>query len=132
VTRRGEPRQALSPPAGRRWDTVSTTSRRATPTWARAAAGSVGLTAPVVLLLLTGPSGPPRDATSVPLLVLTAAFLVAGLVVIDVEVGEQAHGVTLTEVPLVLGLFFADPLTLLVARVLGQLLALVLLPRQPP
>ncbi len=78
---------------------------------------TAGSLAPDALALLAGPSGPPPDAASVPLLVLVALSSSAGLVVFDVEVGEQAHGVTVTEVPLVIGLFLAGPLALLVARV---------------
>jgi diguanylate cyclase (GGDEF)-like protein len=45
---------------------------------------------------------------------------------------SSAHSLSLSEMPLVVGLFLTDPSTLVLARVLGALVAMGLLRRQPP
>jgi diguanylate cyclase (GGDEF)-like protein len=45
---------------------------------------------------------------------------------------SSAHSFSLSEMPLVVGLFLADPSTLVLARVVGALVAMGLLRRQPP
>lgn len=62
----------------------------------------------------------------VPVFVLTESY------VVHFEVRRQARSVSLAQLPLVLGLFFVGPLGLVVARVLGSMVALVAVRRQPP
>ena len=68
----------------------------------------------------------------VPFVLLVAMFLAAGMMLFHISFGEDTHSFSLAEVPLVVGLFLTDPWTLLAARLCGEALALVLLPRQPP
>ena len=56
----------------------------------------------------------------IPLVVLALLFLVAEIFVIDVELRREVHSISLSEVPLVLGLFFATPALLIVARLAGS------------
>ncbi len=61
---------------------------------------------------------------------LTAAFAVAELVVLHVELGRNAYSLSLSELPFVVGLFLSPPLPLLLARIAGGLFALGLRRRQ--
>jgi diguanylate cyclase (GGDEF)-like protein len=76
---------------------------------------------------------PARQAGSphISLLLLAALFAVGGLLVFHLEFRDEAHSFLLSEVPLVLGLFLVDPWVLIVARLLGEGVALLLHPRQP-
>jgi diguanylate cyclase (GGDEF)-like protein len=66
----------------------------------------------------------------IPPWVLAAGFLLAEIFVVHVEFRRDAHSVSLSELPLVLGLFFADPKGLVLAQLVGAGLALVLHRRQ--
>ena len=72
----------------------------------------------------------PNAGFHLPWPVLTALF--AGTVVLRVHVQfrREVHSVTLMELPLVLGLHFADPTGMVLARMAGSILALVLHSRQ--
>ncbi len=63
--------------------------------------------------------------------VLAAMFVVAEVVVLHVQVNRQAQTVALAEIPLVLGLMCLSPRELLLARVLGSLVAFTVFRRQP-
>jgi diguanylate cyclase (GGDEF)-like protein len=56
---------------------------------------------------------------------LMVMFAVAELFVLHVQVRREAQTVSLSEIPLVLGLFFAAPHTLLTARLVGLLVVVV-------
>jgi len=56
---------------------------------------------------------------------LTAVFSVAAIFVFHVEIDSEAHTFSLSEVPLALGLMFADPRELLLARLVGEALVLI-------
>jgi diguanylate cyclase (GGDEF)-like protein len=58
-------------------------------------------------------------------------FLVAEICVLHVYFGRDAHSVSLSEIPLVLGLLFAEPVALVAAQLAGTALALTLHRRQP-
>ncbi len=58
--------------------------------------------------------------TRIPLILLGLLFLAAETFVIDVELRREVHSISLSEVPLVLGLFFATPAVLIVARLCGS------------
>jgi diguanylate cyclase (GGDEF)-like protein len=72
----------------------------------------------------------PNAGFHLPWPVLTALF--AGTVVLRVHVQfrREVHSVTLMELPMVLGLHFADPTAMVLARMAGSILALVLHSRQ--
>jgi diguanylate cyclase (GGDEF)-like protein len=63
---------------------------------------------------------------------LAVAFYLAEVFAVHLLFRKQAHTLSLTEVGLVLGLFFTSPLTLLVAQVVGAALALAVNRRQRP
>jgi diguanylate cyclase (GGDEF)-like protein len=64
--------------------------------------------------------------------VLAILFFVAERFVIDLEVREQTHSFSLSEIALVLGLVFAAPVDLLIGQALGAGLALALRAGQRP
>jgi diguanylate cyclase (GGDEF)-like protein len=78
--------------------------------------------------------GPRPDGAgiSLPWWGLAVAFFVAEAWVVHLQFRKQAHTLSLTEIGLVLGLFFASPEALLVAQVVGAGLALAVLRRQKP
>lgn len=61
---------------------------------------------------------------------LAIVWVFASLAVFHVEINSEAHTFSLSEVPLVLGLFFAAPAEVLVARLVGEALVLVVFERQ--
>jgi hypothetical protein len=63
---------------------------------------------------------------------LAAAFYLAEVFVVHLQFRKQAHTMSLTEIGLVLGLFFASPANLLAAQVAGAAVALSLHRRQRP
>ena len=63
---------------------------------------------------------------------LAALFGLAALCVFHVEVNSEAHTFSLSEVPFVLGLFFASPRDLIVARLIGEAATLIVHQRQSP
>jgi diguanylate cyclase (GGDEF)-like protein len=64
------------------------------------------------------------------ILVVGALFYIAETAVIHLHIGRSAHSFSMSEVPLILGLFFLDPASFLVARFVGAGLALVINRRQ--
>jgi diguanylate cyclase (GGDEF)-like protein len=66
-----------------------------------------------------------------PLWVLAAAFAVGGLLMFQVELRQESNSFTLADAPLLVGLLLVDPLTLLVARLVGECVATLLQRRQP-
>ncbi len=64
--------------------------------------------------------------------VLALLFFLAERFVVDLEVREQTHSFSLSEIALVVGLVFAAPVDLLVGQMLGAGLALSLRPGQSP
>jgi diguanylate cyclase (GGDEF)-like protein len=78
--------------------------------------------------------GPPAagDGISIRWWELAAAFYLAEVFVVHMQFRKQAHTLSLTEVGLVLGLFFAAPVDLLAAQVAGAAVALSVHRRQRP
>ncbi|HMC71334.1 MAG TPA: sensor domain-containing diguanylate cyclase, partial [Mycobacteriales bacterium] len=64
--------------------------------------------------------------------VLSVAFCLVEVVPIHLEWAGQAYSMSLSEVPLVLGLFFCPTSLLVLARVLGSGIALACARKQPP
>jgi signal transduction histidine kinase len=84
-----------------------------------------GAAAVIGLVVAAGAVGPAVDApVELRWWALAALFAVAELFVVHLPFRDSAHTFTLSEVPLVLGLFLAEPDELLVARVGGGLAAL--------
>ncbi|MDP9296338.1 MAG: HAMP domain-containing histidine kinase [Actinomycetota bacterium] len=67
-----------------------------------------------------------------PWFVLAAGFFLAEVFVVHIQFRGDAHSISLGEIPLVLGLFFASPASLVLAQVVGDTLALALHRRQSP
>jgi diguanylate cyclase (GGDEF)-like protein len=63
---------------------------------------------------------------------LAAMFYVAELGVVHLRFRRDAYSFSMSEIPLVLGLFFAAPAALVPAQLLGSLVALSVHRRQPP
>ena len=63
---------------------------------------------------------------------LAPLFGLAAVFVFHVEVQREAHTFSLSDVPLVLGLFFATPQELIAARLLGEAVILLAYERQSP
>ena len=74
----------------------------------------------------------PSTSFRVPWLVMVAGFFVAESAVIHLQFRRDAHSFSMNEVPLIVGLFFLDPLSLLSAQFVGYLAALVIVRRQAP
>jgi diguanylate cyclase (GGDEF)-like protein len=66
------------------------------------------------------------------LVIVAIAFAVGEAVVMHVELGKNAHSVSLAELTLTVGLFFLTPYQLVAARLIGGGLVLVLVRRQRP
>ncbi|MGB8385744.1 MAG: GAF domain-containing protein, partial [Dermatophilaceae bacterium] len=77
---------------------------------------------------LPAPAVPPR----IPVWLLAAVFVATELVLLHVEVGEEAWSYSLSDGPLVLGLFFCPPLGLMTARVTGSAVAMLVSNRPAP
>src|SRR5919106_1692300 len=74
---------------------------------------------------------PLADANWLPLPILAGLFYLAELAVVHFRFRRDAHSFSLSEVPLVLGLFFAAPWALVPAHLLGAAVALTVHRRQP-
>jgi diguanylate cyclase (GGDEF)-like protein len=73
----------------------------------------------------------PFTVSGVPwIIVVGVLFYVAETAVIHLHIGRSAHSFSMSEVPLLLGLFFLDPVAFLAARFVGAGLALVISRRQ--
>jgi len=64
--------------------------------------------------------------------VLAILFALSEVMVVHLHFRSEAHSISVSELPLVLGLFFATPSGLVLAQVAGALIALVLVRRQKP
>ncbi|MCW2667016.1 MAG: putative Diguanylate cyclase/phosphodiesterase [Frankiales bacterium] len=94
-------------------------------------AGLAAAAAAATFLWVTRLPGSPLDAP-LPWPALLAAFVLAEMCVIHVRVGKEMYSSSLDEIPLVVGLFLVDPVTLLVVRLLGRGAVLLLHRRHRP
>src|SRR3954465_3551191 len=86
---------------------------------------TVALAALAVLVGLPFQSAPVlSDVVRLPWWLLAAGFAATGACVLPIQIRREAQTVSISELPLVLGLFFAGPLELLVGRLLGSALIL--------
>ncbi|SDF24094.1 diguanylate cyclase (GGDEF) domain-containing protein [Blastococcus aurantiacus] len=72
------------------------------------------------------------DQVHLPWWVLALAFIATETFVLNVQVRRETQTISLSEIPLVLGLFFAAPLPLLLARVVANAAVMVVVRRSPP
>ncbi len=73
-----------------------------------------------------------ESARTIPVGVLAGAFYLGEITVVHVKFKRNTQSFSMSEIPLVLGLFFLSPLALLGAQLLGNATALTLNRRQPP
>ena len=66
----------------------------------------------------------------IPWYVLAVGFALADLLAIHIEIGDDAHSFTLSEVPLVIGMFLSTPGDVVLARVVGAFIVLAIVQRQ--
>lgn len=94
---------------------------------------TVAIAAAAVFLYAAGVRRLPTlaDADWLPLPILAGLFYLAELTVVHFRFRRDAHSFSLSEIPLVLGLFFAAPWALVPAQVLGSAVALIVHRRQP-
>ena len=83
----------------------------------------------VLLLTWRGPSQPALDV-QMPWWLLAAVFAIVEAFVVHVQFGRETESFSLSEIPLVLGLFFVGPRELVLAQLLGAAVALVIVRRQ--
>jgi len=103
--------------------------RLPSPLWLLTALIGVG-----AYLLISGPLDglrPAHNALTLHWWSLAPLFLVAEICVLHLFFGRDAHSVSLSEIPLVLGLLFAAPVDLVVAQLAGSAVALAVHRRQP-
>lgn len=82
-------------------------------------------------VVVTSFSGQPDRPFSLSWLALTAAFVAAESYSVNLEVRRESHTVTFSEIPLTIGLVFADPTALIIGRVLGAAIGLAVMRRLP-
>lgn len=68
---------------------------------------------------------------SIPIWVLAALFYLGEVTVVHVKFKRNTQSFSMSEIPLVLGLFFVSPLGLMIAQLVGNAVALTLNRRQP-
>ena len=93
--------------------------------------GLSGLAALLFLFLVRGLPSLPHPF-HIPWPVLAAAFYFAEVYVVHLQVRRDAHSFSLSEIPLVLGLFFSSPTELVLAQLVGAAVALAFVRRQSP
>ena len=72
----------------------------------------------------------PAAPLTVPWWAFVPAFMLTEALLFHLEIREEAHSFSLSELPLVIGFFFAAPWSIVVGRLLGELLYLTLIRRQ--
>ena len=85
----------------------------------------------LLTVVLHSPEQPPTGVV-IPWWVLAGLFGAAEVWVFHIQFGREAKSISLSEIPLVLGLFYAAPGPLMVARVLGPAAVVLLHRRQTP
>jgi len=79
----------------------------------------------LALVPVLASADPPIPNRRIPFVLMILAFLGAELAVVHLRFRENAHSFSMSDVPMVLGLFFLPPLTVVAAQVAGNLVALV-------
>ncbi len=83
----------------------------------------------VLVLTWRGPTTPPLDV-QMPWWLLAAVFAIVEAFVVHVQFGRETESFSLSEIPLVLGLFFVSPHELVLAQLIGAAIALAVVRRQ--
>lgn len=93
---------------------------------------TLGVVAASIFMIAAQPLDAPTTRFDLPWWVLAMAFALAEVFVVHIRFLRDAHSFSMSEVPLVIGLFFWSPAELVVAQLVGAGIALVLHRRQPP
>ena len=81
----------------------------------------------VALATIELPAGPPAKApVALPWWVLAAVFYLTEAKVVHLHIGRSAHSFSMSEIPVVYGIFFFAPAEFIAARLIGAGLALVI------
>ncbi len=84
-------------------------------------------TVAVALATLELPAGPPAKApVTLPWWLLAAVFYLTEAKVVHLHIGRSAHSFSMSEIPVVYGIFFFAPAEFIAARLIGAGLALVI------
>lgn len=112
------------------WAASSATARKTLVSWTLIASMiGIGL---VLQFLTLGNLAALDVPLTIPWWALVLSFAASGVLVAHVTIRRDAHTISLTEIPLVLGLAFATPVALVAGRLVGSAAALVLHRRQRP
>ncbi len=85
----------------------------------------------VILAAIEAPGGQPfQPPVAIPWWLLAGIFFLTEAKVVHLHIGRSAHSFSMSEIPLVYGLFFFRPAEFIVARLIGSALALVISRRQ--
>ena len=93
------------------------------------ALGTLGVTA---LWAATRSAGAVHAPISIPWWGFALAFLATEALIFHIEIRQEAHSFSLSELPLVLGFFFASPWSVVVGRLAAHLVYRTLIKRQSP
>jgi signal transduction histidine kinase len=93
--------------------------------------GLAGLAMLIYVFFVRGVSSLPHPF-HIPWPILAAGFYFAEVYVVHLQVRRDAHSFSLSEIPLVLGLFFSSPAELVLAQLVGAAVALAFVRRQSP
>jgi diguanylate cyclase (GGDEF)-like protein len=80
----------------------------------------------------SGAMGTYHAPLAIPWWAFALAFVATEVLVFHVEIRQEAHSFSLSELPLVLGFFFASPWAVIVGRMVGHLLYRTIIKRQTP
>lgn len=84
----------------------------------------------ILAVLLVPADVPLQPPISIPWWLLAVAFYLAEAKVVHIHIGHGAHSFSMSEVPLVIGLFLVNPAGFIAARVVGSGVALIVHRRQ--
>ena len=91
-----------------------------------------GVATAAALIAISVRNDSPLDGPlDVPWWALAVGFYLAEVAVVHIRFGEDAHSFSMSEIPLVLGLFLVAPIELIAAHVVGVAAALIINRRQP-
>lgn len=93
---------------------------------------SLGVAAAALFVFGVRPLEAVGAPVEIPFAALVGMFFLTDACMVHLHFRRDAHSFTLAEIPLVLGLFFASPSALVLARLLGAAPALLLVRRQAP
>jgi signal transduction histidine kinase len=86
----------------------------------------------VLLGGFAAPLGPPLNGPAIPWWVIAISFGIVEVFVVHVRLARHAHTFSMAEIPLVVGLAYATPKSLVIGQALGVAVALVVIRRQRP